>query len=57
VRLGSSKEEKALRIELTKVAEGGGGRIGNVARGGGGLVTDVDERLRGEKGGSRELLA
>jgi hypothetical protein len=40
----------AARVELTEMAEGGGGRFRNATRGGGSLVTDMDERLRGERG-------
>jgi hypothetical protein len=54
VRPGRAK--RAAQVELTKIAEGGGGRFGNATRSGGGPVTDVDERPRGERGCSRELL-
>jgi hypothetical protein len=40
----------AARVELTEMAEGGGGRFRNAMRGGGSPVTDMDERPRGERG-------
>jgi hypothetical protein len=46
-----SRAKGAAQVELTKMVEGGGGRFRNAVKGGGGLVTDADERSRGEKAG------
>jgi hypothetical protein len=45
----------AARVELIEIVEGGGDRFRNAARDDGGSVTDANDRLRAERGGSARM--